>query len=127
MMPKILLVDDHGGFRDMLKKLIKQKFNEIEIVEAGTGEDAVALAIKEKPEITLMDIRLPKMDGFQAARDIRTKLPGCKIIALSMFDFNDKKGNKDIDVYIRKSEFEHQLFPKLKSYINEINERATTT
>jgi YesN/AraC family two-component response regulator len=65
-----------------------------------------------------MDIRLPKMDGFKAAKEIRKLLPGCKMIALSMFDFEIKKANKFIDGYMRKSEFEQHLMPELKRYID---------
>lgn len=81
----LILVDDHVLFRQGLKSLLAEQ-SEWQIVgEAGDGEEAVQLAERLKPDIAVVDIEMPGMDGIEAAREINRVSPNSRIIALSMY------------------------------------------
>ncbi len=68
-MPKILLVEDNEENRDALsRRLVRRGY---EVVHAGDGAQGVALARSERPDLVLMDLNLPLMDGWEATRQIR--------------------------------------------------------
>jgi CheY-like chemotaxis protein len=69
-MPKILLVEDNEMNRDSLSRLLARRG--YEIIFAEDGEEAVARTQAEKPDLVLMDISLPKLDGYEATRILRT-------------------------------------------------------
>jgi PAS domain S-box-containing protein len=81
----VLLADDHAVVREGLSSLLTS-YPDIEIVgEAADGEQAVDLARALRPEVILIDINMPKMDGIEATRIISLELPGTRIIGLSMY------------------------------------------
>lgn len=83
---RVLIADDHAIFRNGLRKILELKEN-IEVVgEAKDGPESLALTEKLKPNIVLMDIRLPKIDGIIITQKIKRKNPRIKIIILSMYD-----------------------------------------
>ncbi len=83
---RLIIADDHEIFRDGLNLMLSKQKN-IELAgEAGNGEELVSLARLQKPDVVLTDIKMPGSDGVEATRRILEFLPGCKIIALSMFD-----------------------------------------
>jgi DNA-binding NarL/FixJ family response regulator len=83
---RVLLVDDHVMVRESIANLLSRD-PEIEIVGgAASGAEAVALARQTRPELVLMDVAMPGMDGIEASRQILHDNPDVKIIALSMYD-----------------------------------------
>jgi DNA-binding NarL/FixJ family response regulator len=88
---KILIVDDHHIVRQGLVALLKTVPGFAVAAEAADGEQAVDLFRKHKPDVTLMDLRLPKMNGVDAIAKIREGAPGARIIVLTTFD-----GDEDI-------------------------------
>jgi DNA-binding NarL/FixJ family response regulator len=82
----ILIVDDHLAFRDGLKAVINHQADMEVIGEADDGEKAVTLARELLPDIILMDVKMPVMDGAEATRRILAEMPGMKILALSIYD-----------------------------------------
>ncbi len=87
---RVLLVDDHRVMRQGLARLLSEE-EDIDIVgEASDGEEAVSLARRIKPEVVLMDVSLPRMNGIQATEIIHAELPEIKIIGLSMFEELDR-------------------------------------
>jgi two-component system response regulator NreC len=81
---KILLADDHKLLREGLRALIEEQQNMTVIAEAENGRSAVQLAARLSPDIIVMDISMPGLNGIDATRRIAAELPGVKVIALSM-------------------------------------------
>ncbi len=82
---KILLVDDHAVVRSGLSKFLLVN-KELELAgEAGDGAEAVTMVGLHKPDVVLMDLMMPGMDGITATREIHQKYPQVKVIALTSF------------------------------------------
>ena len=88
---RIMIVEDHTIVRQGLIALLKTEPNLSVIAEAADGEEAISLFRKHLPDVTLMDLRLPRMSGVEAIREIRRQHPLAKIIVLTTFD-----GDEDI-------------------------------
>lgn len=82
----VLIADDQTLFREGIKDLLEDEKG-IEVVgEASTGPEAVAMAKKIKPDVILMDIKLPQMDGVSATRVIRKEVPATNVLILSSYE-----------------------------------------
>lgn len=81
----ILIVDDHELCRDGLKMLINREADMEVVGEAENGQRAITLADDLQPDVIIMDIKMPVMDGIEATRRIVAKRPGMKILALSVY------------------------------------------
>ena len=81
---KILLADDHKIMRDGLRSLIEKRPNMEVVAEAENGRAAVKLTRKLRPDVIVMDINMPDLNGIDASRQIVAEFPGTKIIAFSM-------------------------------------------
>ena len=87
---RILVADDHTALRRSLSQLLKQE-PDIEIIgEAVDGQSAVELACKLIPDVILMDVIMPKLNGIDATRTIHQTLPGIRIIGLSMSEESER-------------------------------------
>jgi DNA-binding NarL/FixJ family response regulator len=85
---RVLVVDDQelvrAGFRMILER------GGLDVVgEAGDGVSAVAAALQLEPDVVLMDIRMPRMDGIEATRQLLARLPGTRVVALTTFDLDE--------------------------------------
>ncbi|MFH1463593.1 MAG: response regulator transcription factor [Pseudomonadota bacterium] len=81
---KILLVDDHRLFRDGLRPLLARQADMVVVGEAGDGREALALVGELAPDVVLMDVTMPGMDGLQATRAILAAHPTVRIVILTM-------------------------------------------
>lgn len=85
-MIRVLVVDDHPAFRRGLQLMLGET-EHIELVgTAATGQEAIELAASTSPQVILMDLRLPDVDGIEATRRILRAGPGVAVIALTMFE-----------------------------------------
>ncbi|MFD2026586.1 response regulator transcription factor [Promicromonospora aerolata] len=85
---RVLLVDDHALIRTG-NSLVLAATDDIAVVgEAGTGEEAVVLADTLRPDVVLMDVRMPGMGGIEATRRITGAVPGTKVVVLTTFDLD---------------------------------------
>lgn len=86
---RLMIADDHPIFRDGLRALLAS-VEDIEITaEATTGDEAVALALSEQPDLVLMDLKMPGLNGIEAARRINQANPSIRVLMLTMFDDED--------------------------------------
>lgn len=83
---KILIVDDHEVVRDGLKNILTSLENITIAGEAGNGEDAVKMYSSLKPDLVIMDISMPGMNGIEATKVIKEKDPDARILILTMHD-----------------------------------------
>lgn len=83
---RVLLVDDHTVLRAGLRLLLSQE-DDLDVVgEAANGRDAIELARQELPDVVVMDLAMPVMDGFEATRLIRRDMPKTRVLVLTMHD-----------------------------------------
>lgn len=87
---KVLLVDDHALFRKGIASLLSG-LEEMEIVgEASNGKEGVLKAKELQPEIVILDVEMPEMNGVEAVKHIKDELPDCKVVMLTITDDDDK-------------------------------------
>jgi DNA-binding NarL/FixJ family response regulator len=83
---RILLADDHPVLREGLASLLAREADMEVVGQAGDGQEALALALQLVPDVILMDINMPRMDGIKATRLIYQEHPDIRIIGLSLFE-----------------------------------------
>lgn len=82
---RVLLVDDDSMVRQILSRMLAS-YPELDVVgQAATGDEAVSRVEELSPQVVVMDIRMPKMDGIAAAREIKQRYPQVQIIGLSEY------------------------------------------
>jgi DNA-binding NarL/FixJ family response regulator len=83
---RVLLVDDQALFREGLETLLSVH-KDIEVVgQASNGQEAVEVALQVHPDVVLMDVRMPNLNGVRATRRLKKALPQCRVIVLTTFD-----------------------------------------
>lgn len=118
MTTKVLIADDHQLFREGLVNLLSSAPDIEVIAEAEDGKDATEKAMKLKPDVILIDIGMPNMNGIEATRVLKKDLPDLKIIAVSMH--SDRQFVKGIleagaDGYLLKNCTYRQLIDAIES------------
>ncbi len=83
---RILVADDHPVLRDGMRTLLEQQEDLEVIAEAGDGEEAVAQATKLSPDVALMDIVMPKLNGVEATKQIKHSSPTTAVLILTAYD-----------------------------------------
>lgn len=117
MKKRLLIIEDHDQFRTMVRDYLNRQNWNLEIFEASTGEMGMAKASCVKPDIVLMDISLPRMNGLEVAESIREEHPVCDIIFLTLFDVSIFKKTAEkikAKAFIGKHQVEEQLLPAIK-------------
>src|SRR5262245_18010612 len=88
---RILIADDHSVVREGLVSLVKRKSDMTVVAEASNGREAVDLWKEHHPDVALLDLRMPELDGVGAIKEIRELDPNAHIVVLTTFD-----GDEDI-------------------------------
>jgi CheY-like chemotaxis protein len=120
-MKRILIVEDVELNLDLLEQLLEDKY---EIISADNGEDGLAMADSEKPDLILMDMSLPKMDGWEATRRIKANpdlqdIPVVALTAHAMTGDREKAVEAGCDDFLTKPIKKQLLFDTLKSFLGD--------
>ena len=83
---KILVADDHAVVREGTRRILEQEPDMEVVAEAGDGEEAVKMAARHKPDVVIMDIAMPKVDGIEATRRIKADYPAVTVLVLTAYD-----------------------------------------
>jgi DNA-binding NarL/FixJ family response regulator len=108
----LVLVDDHPVVRKGLKALLEENDLYRVVGEAGSGAEAVSLIRNLSPEVAIVDIKLPDINGFQVAAAAKAQAPGTRIIMLSMHadEFHVREALRSgADGYVVKNAMEHEI------------------
>lgn len=82
---RILIADDHSVVRAGLRALLEHQGHFRVVAEAGTGENAIKLAQEHRPDVAVLDIRMPGVSGIEACRQIIASVPSCKVVMLTSY------------------------------------------
>ena len=85
-MPRILIADDHSLVRRYVREILEQDQGWKVCAEAATGREAVALAATEHPDIVVLDLCMPDLNGLEAARQIHKRSPQTAIFIITVYD-----------------------------------------
>jgi DNA-binding NarL/FixJ family response regulator len=88
-MTTVLIADDQALVRVGLRKILENEPETVVVGEAGDGQDAVAAARRTRPDVVLMDIRMPVLDGIEATRRIAAAQPATRVLILTTFGLDD--------------------------------------
>jgi DNA-binding NarL/FixJ family response regulator len=83
---RVVIADDHGIVRSGLRMLLERQEGIDVVGEASNGAEARDLAIRERPDLAILDVKMPKLTGLQATREIRAHAPDVSVLILSMYD-----------------------------------------
>jgi DNA-binding NarL/FixJ family response regulator len=83
---RVVLVDDQPLFRDGLRAVLSQDSGVEVVAEASDGEAGLKVCAALRPEVVLMDLQMPRMNGVEATRRLRVQQPDCKVVVLTTFD-----------------------------------------
>jgi len=113
---RLLIVDDHALFRESLANLLTYQ-GEFDIVgEAANGRDAIKLAATLNPDVILMDIDMPDLDGIQTTRELKLRQPDVRVVMLTVFDEQERLFEAiraGAQGYLVKSIRSHELLEQL--------------
>jgi len=122
MSATILAVDDDPTFRAVVRRLL-QKDADVELVgEAENGEDAVSFVRNLRPDVVLMDLSMPRVDGFEAAKRIKSYQPEIKVIVLTIHagsEFEQASIKTGADAFIVKKRLSSELLPTIHGLLSK--------
>lgn len=120
MTTTVLLADDHVLFREGLAVLVGQTTDWHIVGQASDGAEAVQLAEALRPQIAVLDVEMPQMNGLEAARRIRRVSPATRIIALSMYGdvhYRDRMFEAGASAYVLKNEAMDDLVAAIEAVL----------
>jgi Response regulator containing a CheY-like receiver domain and an HTH DNA-binding domain len=83
---RVLIADDHGIVRSGLRLLLERQPDIEVIAEAADGAEAREIAVRERPDLAILDVRMPKLTGLQVTRELKKQAPEVSVLILSMHD-----------------------------------------
>lgn len=102
---RVLIVDDIASVRRDLCTVLTLSGGLEVIGEASNGQEAISLTESLKPDVVLMDLEMPVMDGYETTRQIKTRFPSCRVIALTVHDYESARAEahrSGVDAFLVK-------------------------
>jgi DNA-binding NarL/FixJ family response regulator len=121
-MARILIADDNKPFRTFLKTLLERHDSWSVCGVAQNGDEAVEKAVGLKPDLILLDIEMPKLDGLSACRQIREKVPASEILILTVYqslDLARMAAESGAWGYVSKSSISKDLIPAIEAMMSD--------
>ena len=120
MSRRVLVVEDHEDNRRILRDLLEHAG--YEMIEAVTGEEGLALADSERPDLILMDIQLPGLDGYETTRRIKAnqalaRIPIIAVTSYALSGDDQKAFEAGCDAYVTKPFSPRALLAKIREYV----------
>ena len=115
-------MDDHPGVRSGLREWFRQHIPAFDVVEAASGEEAVACAAARPPDVVVIDVALPGIDGFETTRQLRSKRPKLPVIILTLHDIQEYRNEAVVagaNAYILKQLAPRDLLRVVKALVPE--------
>ena len=117
----ILICDDHGVLRSLLRKNLEDWLGGVEILEAADGEAAVEMAAAGEPDVIIMDIALPGMNGIDATKAIKRTRPDTPVVILSVHEldaYREEARNAGAMYYVAKRNMQSELSAVLSELLD---------
>lgn len=120
-MAKILTIEDSAFERKAIVRMLKNAGYE-ELIEAGSGEEGIRLFKEKKPDLVLLDLRMPGMPGMQALEELKKIDSDVKVIVVSIVRKKstiNEAINKGVQAYVKKPITKNKLIPPVKEALGE--------
>ena len=126
---RVVVVDDAEDLRAMIGRALDRE-DDFEVVgQAGDGQEAVEVAERLQPDVVLLDIAMPVMDGLQALPHLRKKSPASVLVVLSGFGSDSRAAQKALELgahgFLNKGETQGRLVERLRVIVGSYRARAT--
>jgi len=118
----ILIVEDHEGMRNSMRRWLSVLFQDHDFFDVTSGEEAIEFCKTTHPQLVLLDIKLPGINGIEAARRIKTDSPITKIIILTIYDTPEFKKSAlaaGADLFLSKNSLSTDLVPAMKAFCSD--------
>jgi two-component system response regulator DegU len=118
----VLVVDDHEEFRGIIRQILRAEPGLTVAGEAGDGEAAVEEVRRHRPALVLMDVAMPRLDGFEATRRIKALHPETKVLILTVHTaegYRELARASGADGYLPKQEVIARLIPAIRDLVTE--------
>jgi DNA-binding NarL/FixJ family response regulator len=126
MSKTIMIVEDHPAVRTSLVAWLQTEFSHVEIVSVSSGEEAVAAYDTDQPQLVVMDLKLPGINGIEATRQIKAIAPDAKIVMLTIHDQDAYRADAaaaGVSAYIAKRVMKNELIPTLQALLMNYGSR----
>ena len=118
---RAVVVDDVDDMRELLSLLLERESDFTVVAEADNGQSAVTATLAHRPDLVLLDITMPVMDGIQALKLIRSQVPSAVVVMLSSWDTSSREARQCAALgahgYLRKGARIHQLPEDLRAIL----------